>query len=198
MSAELTFYYGSMGCGKTRDLLKVLHSKREDGFSVVLVKPSIDKKGGDDLVSRDESGHKVDFLIKSKDNIYMKISEYLVHHNLNFILVDEVQFLEKHHIDELSDIVDIFGISVICYGLRTDFKGNLFSGSKRLFEIADNIIEIERQCSCGRKKIYNMRIVNGVPVFDGEQVSIDGIDSSYAAKCRYCYKEVFKNYSNIK
>lgn len=152
MKAELTFYYGSMGCGKTRELLKVLHSKREDGFSVVVMKPSVDKKGDKALVSRDDSEHTVDFLINPKDNIYMKISEYLVHHNLNFILVDEVQFLKKHHIDELSDVVDILGVSVICYGLRTDFKGNLFSGSRRLFEIADNIVELERQCGCGRKK----------------------------------------------
>ena len=197
MNAELTFYYGSMGCGKTRELLKVSHSKKEDGFGVAIMKPEVDKKGGKYLVSRDESEQKVDFLIKSKDNIYLEISKYLVNHNLNFVLVDEAQFLESHHIDELSDVVDILGISVICYGLKADFKGNLFTGSKRLLEISDNIIEMERQCSCGRKKIYNMRVVNGIPVFEGEQVAIDGVEASYEATCRSCYKKLKKK-SNSK
>ena len=196
MNAELTFYYGSMGCGKTRELLKVSHSKKEDGFGVAIMKPEVDKKGGKYLVSRDESEQKVDFLIKSKDNIYLEISKYLVNHNLNFVLVDEAQFLEPHHIDELSDVVDILGISVICYGLRSDFKGELFVGSKRLFELADNILEMERQCSCGRKKIYNMRFISGKPVFEGEQVAIDGIDANYETKCRWCYIEAMKKNNN--
>lgn len=123
MNAELTFYYGSMGCGKTRELLKVLHSKKEDGFGVAIMKPEVDKKGRKYLASRDDSNQKVDFLVKSKDNIYLEISKYLVNHNLNFVLVDETQFLEPHHIDELSNVVDILGLSVICYGLKSDFKG---------------------------------------------------------------------------
>ena len=194
MNSELTFYYGAMGCGKTRELLKVMHSKTEDGFNVVIMKPQIDKKGGDSVSSIDESTCKVDFLIKKEDNIYLEISKYLIDNNLDFILVDEAQFLETHHIDELSDIVDILGISVICYGLKADFKGNLFIGSKRLLEISDNIIEMERQCSCGRKKIYNMRVINGIPVFEGEQVAIDGVEATYEATCRSCYKKLKKKY----
>ena len=194
MNSELTFYYGAMGCGKTRELLKVMHSKTEDGFNVVIMKPQIDKKGGDSVSSRDESTCKVDFLIKKEDNIFLEISKYLIDNNLDFILVDEAQFLETHHIDELSDIVDILGISVICYGLKADFKGNLFIGSKRLLEISDNIIEMERQCSCGRKKIYNMRVINGIPVFEGEQVAIDGVEATYEATCRSCYKKLKKKY----
>jgi thymidine kinase len=193
--AELTFNYGAMGCGKTRELLKILYSRREDGFSVAIMKPEIDKKAGKKISSRDTSEEKVDFLIKSKDNIYLEISKYLVKNNLDYLLVDEAQFLESHHIDELSDVVDILGISVICYGLKTDFKGELFKGSKRLLEISDNIIEIERRCSCGRKKIYNMRIVNDNPVFNGDVVMIDGVDASYEAKCRYCYKNAIKEYN---
>lgn len=144
MEAKLKFYYGAMGCGKTRELLKVMHSKMEDGFSIVLMKPKVDKKGLENIVSRDESKCKVDFVIKDKDNIYLEISKYLMNHNLNFILVDEVQFLRKQHIEQLSDIVDILGISVFCYGLKTDFMGELFEGSKRLLEIADDIVELER------------------------------------------------------
>lgn len=196
--AELTFHYGVMGCGKTRELMKVMYSKSEDGFSVVIMKPVVDKKAGKKISSRDDSKKEVDFLIKGKDNIYLEVSKYLVKNKLDFILVDEAQFLEKHHVDELSDIVDILGISVICYGLKADFRGELFVGSKRLLEIADNITSMERMCSCGRKKIYNMRLINGKPVFDGDVVAIDGIDASYEAKCRYCYKNAIKEYNKNK
>ena len=137
---ELTFYYGAMGCGKTSELLKSRHGKLEDGFNVIVMKPYIDKKGGSYIVSRDERKVEASFLIKERDNIYVDISKYLVKHNLDYILVDEAQFLTKKHVDELSDIVDILGISVVCYGLKTDFMGNLFEGSKRLLEIADSIV----------------------------------------------------------
>ena len=195
MQGELNYYYGAMGCGKTRELLKILHSKKEDGFNVALIKPKLDKKGENYIVSRDKNKYKVDFLIEDKDNIYIEICKYLIDNSLDFILVDEAQFLNKHHIDELSDIVDILNITVLCYGLKADFKGELFEGSKRLLEISDNIIELERQCSCGRKKIYNMRLENGIPVFSGDQIMIDGIDATYEAKCRSCYKKLKKKYN---
>ena len=190
---ELTFYYGAMGSGKTSELLKSRHGKLEDGFNVVVMKPYIDKKGGNYIIARDESKVKVDFLVKDKDNIYLEISKYLVDNNLDYILVDEAQFLSKKHVDQLSDVVDILGINVICYGLKTDFLGELFEGTKRLLEISDNIKEIKRQCSCGRKKMYNIRIVDGNPVFLGKQVAIDGVDAEYKSVCRYCYKNVLKN-----
>ena len=190
MNAELTFYYGSMGCGKTRELLKVSHSKKEDGFGVAIMKPEVDKKGGKYLVSRDESEQKVDFLIKSKDNIYLEISKYLVNHNLNFVLVDEAQFLEPHHIDELSDVVDILGISVICYGLRSDFKTMAFPGSLRLFEVSDVMEELITICRCGKRAKFNGRIVNGEFTSNGEQVAIDGENHvEYESLCGKCYLE---------
>ena len=190
---ELTFYYGAMGCGKTSELLKSRYGKIEDGFKVVVIKPYVDKKGGNYIVARDESKIKVDFIIKEKDNIYQEISKYLVNNNLDYVLVDEAQFFSKKHIDELSCVVDILGIEVICYGLKTDFLGELFEGSKRLLEIADNIKEIKRQCSCGRKKTFNMRYINGEPVIHGEQLAIDGVDAEYKAMCRYCYKNILKD-----
>ncbi|MBQ6494927.1 MAG: thymidine kinase [Bacilli bacterium] len=195
MQGELNFYYGPMGCGKTRELLKILHSKKEDGFYVGLLKPKVDKKGEDHIVSRDNNRYKVDFLVDKEDNIYMEVCKYLIDNNLDFLLVDEAQFLSTKQVDELSDIVDILNITVICYGLKADFKGELFEGSKRLIEISDNLIEIERQCSCGRKKIYNMRLENNIPVFDGNQIMIDGVEATYEAKCRNCYKKLKKKYN---
>ena len=148
----LKFYYGAMGCGKTRKLQGDYHSKIEDNFDVIVVKPKIDTKGNTKTLARDGGELEATFLIGKKDNIYFEITNYLLKHNLDFILVDEAQFLEVHHVDELADIVDILGVTVICYGLRTDFQGKLFPGSKRLFEVSDEAVGISRQCSCGNEK----------------------------------------------
>lgn len=188
----LKFYYGAMGCGKTRKLQGDYHSKKEDGFEVVVLKPSIDTKGDTKTLARDGGTVDATFLIRKNDNIYFEITKYLLEHNLDFILVDEAQFLSEGQVDELTEVVDILGITVICYGLRTDFQGNLFEGSKRLFEVADLAKGIYRQCSCGNGKINNMRLENGVPVFIGEQVAIDGVEATYEAVCRRCYKSAKK------
>ena len=192
LEAKLKFFYGAMGCGKTRKMQGDYHSKIEDGFSTIIIKPSIDKKANSDTLARDGSKIPAKFLIDKNDNIYMIIANYLVSNNLDFILVDEAQFLESHHIDELANVVDILGINVYCYGLRTDFQTHLFSGSKRLFEVADELVPINRQCSCGNPKIYNMRLENGQPVFSGEQIAIDGIEATYESNCRKCYSKIKK------
>ena len=198
MQGELNFNFGPMGCGKTRELLKVLHSKKEDNFYVAILKPKIDKKGEDYIVSRDDNKYKVDFLVDPNDNIYLEVCKYIINNNLDFLLVDEAQFLTAKQVDELSDIVDNLNITVICYGLKTDFMSNLFEGSKRLIEISDNIKEIERQCRCGGKKNINMRIIEGIPVFEGDQIMIDGVEAEYEAKCRKCYKKLKKSIINKK
>lgn len=188
MCAKLKFYYGAMGSGKTRKLQGDYYSKKEDGFEVIIIKPLLDKKAGSSTLARDGGVVKTEFLVDKEDNIYNIIAMYLLEHNLDFILVDEAQFLTKKQVDLLSDIVDILGINVYCYGLRTDFMGNLFEGSKRLFEISDNITGLKRQCSCGENKIYNMRLENDIPIFSGDVIAIDGIDATYKSVCRKCYK----------
>ena len=192
MEVKLKFFYGAMGCGKTRKMQGDYYSKIEDGFNAIIIKPGIDKKADGDTLARDGSKFRAEFLIDKQDNIYDIIAEYLIDNNLDFVFVDEAQFLESYHIDELTYIVDILGVNVYCYGLRTDFKTNLFSGSKRLFEVADELIPINRQCSCGNTKIYNMRIENNLPVFSGEQIAIDGIDARYESSCRKCYNSTKK------
>ncbi len=188
MDKKLKFCFGAMGCGKTRKLQEDYYSKIEDGFETIIMKPTIDKKGDNQTIARDGNTLKVDIMINEFDNIYFIISKYLLEYNIDFILIDEAQFLKKHHIDELSDITDILGINVICYGLKTDFRGELFEGSKRLIETADDLEFMKRQCSCGNDKIYNMRLENNIPVFEGEVVAIDGIDATYKSMCRKCYK----------
>ena len=188
MEAKLKFYFGAMGCGKTRKLQGDYYSKLEDGFDVVVMKPMIDKKGDDKTLARDGNMLSVDIIVRDDDNIFLLMAKYLLSYNVDFILVDEAQFLSKNQVDELSDVVDVLGINVICYGLRTDFRGQLFEGSKRLIETADDLEVVKRQCSCGNDKIYNMRLEGGIPVFEGEVVAIDGIDATYESMCRKCYK----------
>ena len=198
MEAKLKYCFGAMGCGKTRKLQGDYYSKVEDGFETIIIKPEIDKKGDNLTVARDGNMIETEFLIKKEDNIFLIIANYLLEHNLDFILVDEAQFLTTKQVDELSDVVDVLGINVICYGLRTDFRGLLFEGSKRLIETSDELVMMKRQCSCGNDKIYNMRIENGIPVFEGEVVAIDGIDATYESMCRKCYKNNKKKIKKIK
>ena len=108
---------------------------------------------------------------------------------IEWILIDEAQFLSETQVDQLAQVVDDYGINVMCYGLRTDFQSHLFEGSRRLFEVADTIDEIKSTCTCGRKTIINARIdSNGNVVLDGEQVEIGG-DDKYMAMCRRCWRK---------
>ena len=171
---KLVFNYGAMDSGKSREILRIIHSKKDDDFYPITMKSSRDSKGDDTITSRDGSSIKVDLLIKEEDNIYLEIAKYLLDNPVDLIIVDEAQFLKKEQIDQLGEIVDELGIDVICYGILTDFQGNLFEGSKRLIEISDDKIEIERECKCGRKKLYNARMLDGNIVLEGEQLGIDG------------------------
>ena len=157
------------------------------------IKPGIDTKGDNKIVSRDSSELKVDYLIKEEDNIYNIISNHIIEYNLDCILVDEAQFLSRHHIEELTDICDELNITVMCYGLRADFQDNLFPGSAALFAYADVIEELKTICECMDGATRNVRFINNVPVFTGSQVAIDGQDEvTYISMCRNCRKKLVK------
>lgn len=125
---------------------------------------------------------------------------YLVQSNirLDWVLIDEAQFLTEAQINDLAGLVDSYHISIICYGLRTDSMTHLFEGSKRLFEIADTIEEIKSTCSCGRKTIVNARIdSDGEIVIGGNQIEVGGEDK-YLSMCRKCYfDKIFGNNTGI-
>lgn len=191
--AKLYFRYGAMGCGKTRDIIKVWYNYNEKGKNAIIIKPGIDTKGDNKIVSRDSSELKVDYLIKEEDNIYNIISKHIIEYNLDCILVDEAQFLSRHHIEELTDICDELNITVMCYGLRADFQDNLFPGSAALFAYADVIEEMKTICECMDGATRNVRFINNVPVFTGSQVAIDGQDEvTYISMCRNCRKKLVK------
>ena len=130
--------------------------------------------------------------------IYNTINEYLIEKNydnkfdkiLSAILIDEAQFLTEKQVKELSDITVILDIPVICFGLRTDFKGNLFPGSEALFRYANSLEELTTVCICGKKALHNARLVNGRYVNDGDQVAIDEKDNvTYISLCPELYRE---------
>lgn len=192
--AKLYFRYGAMNSGKTALLLQAAHNYEERGMEVLIIKPTIDSKGDDHLVSRIGLTRKVDKLLAPKDDIFKYVKK--LKRNIKCILVDEAQFLEKEQVDGLMHIVVKLNIPVICYGLRSDFKTNGFPGSTRLLELAHTIEEMKTICSCGRKAMFNARKVNEKFVFDGEQVAIDGEDKvTYESLCPNCYYEELDKYN---
>ena len=182
--SKLYFRYGAMNCGKTTSFLQVAHNYEERGMKVVLIKPSIDTKANDSVSSRIGVERKVDHLVSPEENLKGYLN--LLVGNTSCVLVDEAQFLSESQVEELFVFSKLTNIPVICFGLRCDFRTNLFPGSKRLFELADEIEELYTICRCGRKARFNARIVNGEFTLDGDQVAIDG-DVEYESLCGKCY-----------
>lgn len=190
--AKLYFRYGAMNCGKSTVLLQVAHNYDERDNKILLIKPGTDLKGGNKIVSRVGIERDVDYLIGKEESVIDKIKGEFK--GLDCILADEAQFFSREQIDELFYIVKLYEIPVICYGLRTDFKTNLFPGSERLLAIADEIDEMATICRCGQKARFNARIVNGEFVSEGEQVAIDEMNNvSYESLCGECYLDKVMN-----
>lgn len=190
MIGKLFFIYGAMNSGKSMHLLAKAHNFEERNIPFMLIKTNIDTRDGENVIHSRALGSKKCISIDVDTNILelVECKIKLTKITPMWILVDESQFLSEKQIDDLSNIVDLYGINVICYGLRTDFKTELFPGSKRLFEIADSIEELKCSCSCGRKAIYNARLDdNGNITTNGNQVEIGGNDR-YVSLCRNCYK----------
>ena len=197
--SKLYFRYGAMNSGKSTHLMQVAHNYEERGMEVIIIKPSTDKKGGDKVVSRLGVERVVDILIDNDENIIETIEERLEKgRKIDCIIVDEVQFLKAHHIDELFEISVVKDIPVICYGLRTDFQMNGFEGSERLLLLAHSIEEMKTICKCRKKAVLNGRMVNGNFTFEGEQVAIDLVNNvEYQSLCGQCYFD-YKYGNNLK
>ena len=187
--SKLYFRYGAMNCGKSTNLLQVAYNYEERGMNVIIIKPKTDTKGINNVISRLGITRQVDIIVEEEDNIYDSIKEFLSqNNNLHCILVDEVQFLKYYHINQLFQVAVKLNIPTICYGLRTDFLMNGFEGSNRLLLLAHSIEELKTICKCGKKALLNGRKVNGIFVFEGEQVAIDNEhDVQYESLCPRCY-----------
>ena len=190
--SKLYYRYGAMNSGNTTLLLQVAHNYEERWMKVLILKPKIDTKGDDKIVTRIGLKRKVDHLVSKDENLgnYLKS----VPNDISCILVDESQFLTRDQVDELFMFTKLRDVAVICYGLRSDFRTLAFPGSLRLFEVADVLEELYTICRCGKRAKFNGRIVNGRFTSDGEQVAIDGENKvTYESLCGKCYLEKVLN-----
>lgn len=194
--AKLYYRYGAMNSGKTAILLQVANNYEERGMKVLILKPGIDSKGSDYLVSRIGLKRKVDHIILEDENVYKYLENNI--DGVACVLIDEAQFLTKNQVEDLMQVVVDFDVPIICYGLRTDFRTEGFEGSTRLLEIAHSIEEMKTICKCGRKAIFNTRKVNGKFTFSGEKVAIDGFSEvTYESLCPKCYYEKLRKYKKL-
>jgi len=183
--AKIHFKYGAMNSGKSDTLIKTAYNYEERGLKVIVIKPGIDTKGDNMVVAR--GGHRRTVDIMAPESLDLE-KEVLKYKDIACILVDEAQFLTQKQISQLFRLAKEHVISVICYGLRADFQTQLFPGSERLFEIADNIEKLPTMCFCGSQAEFNTRKVNGKYVFKGDQVAIEnGADIVYDSLCGRCY-----------
>jgi thymidine kinase len=187
--AKLHFKYGAMNSGKSDTLIKTAYNYEERELRVIVVKPSIDTKGDQLIVAR--GGHKraVDVLASPATDLRQAIAKISAKSGrINCILVDEAQFLAPEQVSQLYQVAKLDGVSVIAFGLRADFRGQMFPGSKRLLEVADNIEKLPTMCRCGSQAEFNTRKIGDKYVFDGDQVAIDGEDTvTYDSLCGNCY-----------
>ena len=185
--AKLYFFYGAMNSGKTTKILQCAFNYEEQGMTPIIMKPKIDTKGNDYIISRIGAKRKVDFLIANDMNIYDIIVEKYT--NVDLLIVDEAQFLTERQVNQLMDVVIDLNIPVMCFGLRTDFKGNSFPGSRRLLDIAHELSEIKTICECGHKAMFNVRLIDGKVQTEGDSVAIDGeAKVTYTAACPRCFR----------
>lgn len=191
--ASLHYIFAPMNASKSAQSLMVAYNYEERDMRVWTVKPKLDTRDGEYIQSRALGiKRKVDCIVSRDDSI---MREFVVYGDilrsdkpLGAIIVDEAQFLTKEQINELRQIVDVFEVPVMAYGLRTDAFTNMFEGSKRLFEVADKFQEFKTICPCcGGKAIFNMRLVDGKPSFGGEQVQAG---DNYLPVCSKRYYEL--------
>ncbi len=187
--AKLYFYYSSMNAGKSTIMLQSSHNYRERGMNTLLFTAALDDRYEIGKVTS-RIGLETDATIFRKgDNLFEVVDATHRKTSLSCVLVDEAQFLSPEQVFQLSDVADRMRIPVICYGLRTDFRGELFPGSERLLALADEMKEIKTICHCGKKATMVMRQdENGKAVIDGDQIAIGG-NNRYVALCRLHWKE---------
>ena len=191
--SKFYFKFSPMEAGKSEMLLIEAYNFEKRNINILCMKPSIDNRESIDKISSRIGIEKECFVIYPNYDIYAIVKKIISlnenNNKLQWILVDESQFLTSEQVEQFRAIVDDFDINVMCYGLRTDFQTHLFEGSKRLFELADDIDELKISCSCGRKAIFNARFnENGELVANGEQILIGGEDK-YKPICSKCYRE---------
>lgn len=192
--AKLYFRYGAMNSGKTTALLQVAYNYRERGMRVLILKPTVDTKGADAVVSRLGVTRQVDRLVTpGTDIVDLVAADREANGPLACVLCDESQFFTPEQAEQLYLVTADLGVPVICYGLRADFMGRGFPGSTRLLELAHTIEEMKTICECGRKATCNGRKIGGKYVFAGAQVAIDQVgEVEYQSLCPQCWLREYR------
>ncbi|CCI87237.1 thymidine kinase [Lactobacillus gigeriorum] len=191
--AQLFFRYGAMSSGKTIEILKVAHNYEAQGRKIALMTSGVDDRSGVGTVASRIGIQRTAVPITEEMNIFDYVKEKSKMDvargdgKLACVLIDEAQFLKRHHVLECAKIVDELKIPVMTFGLKNDFQNRLFEGSENLLIFADKIEEMKTICHyCGHKATMNLRVNYGMPVYEGEQVQIGG-DESYYPVCRFHY-----------
>ncbi|HYC65116.1 MAG TPA: thymidine kinase [Reyranellaceae bacterium] len=182
--AKLYFYYAAMNAGKSTTLLQADFNYRERGMETMLWTAAFDDRSGAGTIGSRIALNAPASTYDQDIDLFAAVGEELKKRALHCILIDEAQFLTRDHVLQLCRIADELSIPVLCYGLRTDFQGNLFPGSAALLALADALIELKAVCECGRKATMNLRVdAEGHAVASGAQTEIGGNDR-YVALCR--------------
>ena len=182
--AKLYFYYAAMNAGKSTTLLQADFNYRERGMETMLWTASFDDRAGTGTIGSRIALNAPANTYDPDIDLFGAITGELKKRALHCVLVDEAQFLTRDHVLQLAQVADELSIPVLCYGLRTDFQGNLFEGSAALLALADALVELKAVCECGRKATMNLRVdAEGHAVAAGAQTEIGGNDR-YVALCR--------------
>jgi thymidine kinase len=189
--AKLYFYYSSMNAGKTTALLQSAHNYRERGMNPVLFTPALDDRYRSGLIRSRIGLQSEAVAFRPEDDLYRHVRDGLAAANIHCVLVDEAQFLSRDQVFGLTEVVDQLGIPVLCFGLRTDFQGELFEGSRVLLAWADELKELKSICHTGRKATMVLRVdENGCALREGSQVEIGG-NERYVSVSRKEFKKVY-------
>lgn len=186
--AQLYYRYSTMNAGKSIELIKVAYNYEERGKRVLVLVPSVDDRFGKGMVCSRIGLKREAIMVNHNTNLLKLFMEENAKKKIDCVLVDECQFLKKHHVQELVEIVDSYETPVLAYGLKNDFRNELFEGSYYMLVYADKIEEIKTICWCGRKATMVARIVDGKFVKTGEQILIGGNDM-YVSLCRKHYND---------
>jgi len=195
--AKLYFYYSAMNAGKTTHLLQSSYNYRERGMNTIIISPAFDNRFGVGVVKSRIGIESPSVTFPEKENLFNLIKKYLTKTQIHCVLVDEAQFLSKDQVYQLTEIVDQLNIPVLSYGLRTDFQGELFTGSQYLLAWADHLKELKTICHSGKKATMVVRVdEHGRAVKAGKQVEIGGNDR-YISVSRAEYKRIFYDKGTI-
>lgn len=189
--AQLFFRYGAMNSGKSMEILTVAHNYEEQHKDVIILTSSVDNRAGVGVVASRTGLERKATPIQADTNLFDLVRQ--LNSAAYCVLIDEAQFLKKHHVFECAQVVDELHIPVMAFGLKNDFKNELFEGSKYLLLYADKIEEMKTICwFCAKKAIMNLRVHDGKPVYAGEQIEIGG-NETYFPVCRHHYYYPPKN-----